>query len=155
MFRHEPFRSASSLSIRVPRKNHHGCLWIVVCSGSIVVTTLDSGPGGPGFESRVGANILWGSIGLHRAYPSHHPFGVVHWVPEQLNIKDVTGACKLIDGCSPRFIDTNRLGREAAGSDLIIAAWAGRDVTVRYDPAAAAESMNVCNWIPPISTYSY
>ena len=28
------------------------------------------------------------------------PFGVVHWVPEQLNIKAVTGACKLIDGCS-------------------------------------------------------
>ena len=25
---------------------------------------------------------------------------VVHWVPEQLNIKAVTGACKLIDGCS-------------------------------------------------------
>ena len=71
-----------------------------VCIGSIVVTTLDSGPGGPGFESRVGANILWGSIdctGLTRAL---HPFGVVHWVPEQLNIKAVTGACKLIDGCS-------------------------------------------------------
>ena len=25
--------------------------------------------------------------------------GIVHWVPEQLNIKAVTGACKLIDGC--------------------------------------------------------
>ena len=25
--------------------------------------------------------------------------GVVHWVPEQLNIKAVAGACKLIDGC--------------------------------------------------------
>ena len=37
---------------------------------------------------------------LHRAHPSHHLFGVVHWVPEQLNIKAVTGACKLIDGCS-------------------------------------------------------
>ena len=37
---------------------------------------------------------------LHRAYPSLHSFGVVHWVPEQLNIKAVTGACKLIDGCS-------------------------------------------------------
>ena len=35
---------------------------------------------------------------LHKAYPSPHPFGVVHWVPEQLNIKAVTGACKLIDG---------------------------------------------------------
>ena len=37
---------------------------------------------------------------LHRAYTSLHPSGVVHWVPEQLNIKAVTGACKLIDGCS-------------------------------------------------------
>ena len=36
---------------------------------------------------------------LHRAYPSLHPSGVVHWVPEQLNIKVVTGACKLIDAC--------------------------------------------------------
>ena len=35
----------------------------------------------------------------HRAYLSLHPSGVVHWVPEQLNIKAVTGACKLIDGC--------------------------------------------------------
>ena len=39
-------------------------------------------------------------LSLHRAYPSIHPSGVVHWVPEQLNIKAVTGACKLIDGCS-------------------------------------------------------
>ena len=37
---------------------------------------------------------------LHRAYLSLYHFGVVHWVPEQLNIKAVTGACKLIDGCS-------------------------------------------------------
>ena len=37
---------------------------------------------------------------MHRAYPSLHPSGVVHWVPEQLNIKAVTGACKLIDSCS-------------------------------------------------------
>ena len=37
---------------------------------------------------------------LHRAYPNLHPFRVVHWVPEQLNIKAVTGVCKLIDGCS-------------------------------------------------------
>ena len=27
---------------------------------------------------------------LHRAYPSLHPLRVVHWVPEQLNIKAVT-----------------------------------------------------------------
>ena len=37
---------------------------------------------------------------MHRAYPSLHPFGVVHWVPEQLNIKAVTEACKVIDACS-------------------------------------------------------
>ena len=37
---------------------------------------------------------------LHRAYPSFHPSGVVLWVPRQLNIKAVTGACKLNDGCS-------------------------------------------------------
>ena len=37
---------------------------------------------------------------LYRAYPSLHPFRVIHWVPEQLNIKAVTGAFKLIDGCS-------------------------------------------------------
>ena len=35
-----------------------------------------------------------------QGYPSLHPFRVVHWVPEQLNTKAVTGACKLIDGCS-------------------------------------------------------
>ena len=37
---------------------------------------------------------------LHRVYLSLHPSGVVHWVPMQLNIKAVTEACKLIDGCS-------------------------------------------------------
>ena len=28
---------------------------------------------------------------LHRAYPSLHPFGVLHWVPVLSNIKTVTG----------------------------------------------------------------
>ena len=71
----------------------------IVCSGSVVVTTYD-------FESgRPRSNPEWGPIylrlrSLHRAYQSLHPFGVVHWVPEQLNILAVTGACKLIDGCS-------------------------------------------------------
>ena len=37
---------------------------------------------------------------LHRAYLSLHPSGVVNGVPEQLNIDAVTGAFKLIDGCS-------------------------------------------------------
>ena len=42
-----------------------------VCSGSIVVTTLDCELRGSWFESRVGVNILWGSIdctGLTRAF---------------------------------------------------------------------------------------
>ena len=69
-----------------------------VCSGSVVVTAYDSESGCPG------SNPEWGKYtlrSLHRAYPSLYPFGVVlHWVPEQLNIKAVPGACKLIDGCS-------------------------------------------------------
>ena len=71
-----------------------------VCSGSVVVTAYDSESGRPG------SNPEWGLIyamrlrSLHRAYPSLHPSGVVHWVQEQLNIKAGTGACKLIDGCS-------------------------------------------------------
>ena len=63
----------------------------VVCSGSVVVTAYD-------FESsRPGSNPEWGQYtirlrSLHRAYPSLHPSEVVlHWAPEQLNIKSVTG----------------------------------------------------------------
>ena len=68
-----------------------------LCSGSVVVTTYDFESGGPGSSPE------WGQYtirlrSLHRAYSSLHPFGVVHWVPEQLNIKAVTGACKLIGG---------------------------------------------------------
>ena len=59
-------------------------------SGSIVVTTLDCGPRGSWFESRVGANILRLDR-LHRGYPSLHLFGVVHWVPVLSNIKTATG----------------------------------------------------------------
>ena len=71
----------------------------IVCSGSVMVTAHDSESGRPG------SNPEWGQYtmrlrSLHRAHPSLHLFGVVHWVPEQLNIKAVTGACKLIDGCS-------------------------------------------------------
>ena len=53
------------------------------------------------------SNPEWGQYtirlrSLHSwAYPSLHPSGVVHWVPEQrLNIEAVTGTFKLIDGCS-------------------------------------------------------
>ena len=69
-----------------------------VCSGSVVVTAYD-------FESgHLGSNPEWGPIYYKdwisaQAYPSLNPFRVVQWVPEQLNIKAVTGACKLIDGC--------------------------------------------------------
>ena len=70
-----------------------------VCSGIVVVTAYDSESGHPG------SNPEWRQYtmrlrSLHRAYSSLHPSGVVHWVPEQLNIKAVTGACKLINGCS-------------------------------------------------------
>ena len=75
---------------------------IHVSIGSVGVTAYD-------FESgRLGSNPEWGQYtirlrSLQRAYPSLHPFGVVHWVSEQLNIKAVTGACKLIDGCRAVF----------------------------------------------------
>ena len=70
-----------------------------VCSGSVGVTAHDSESG------CLGSNPEWGQYtmrlrSLHRAYPSLHPSGVVHWVPEQLNIKAVTGKFKLLDGCS-------------------------------------------------------
>ena len=66
---------------------------------SVVVTAHD-------FEScRLASNPDWGQYSvrlrsLHGVYPSFHPSEVVDWVTEQLNIKAVTGACKLIDGCS-------------------------------------------------------
>ena len=72
---------------------------VVVCSGSVVVTAYDFESGLPGSNPEWGQIYYKASI-LHRAYPSLHPFGVVHWVPEQLNIKAVTETCKLIDVCS-------------------------------------------------------
>ena len=41
-----------------------------------------------------------GLINYKASITAHGLLGVVHWVPEQLNIKAVTGTCKLIDGCS-------------------------------------------------------
>ena len=70
-----------------------------MCSSRIVVTILTLDPEVVG-SSPEWVPIFYEARSLHRAYPSLHPFGVVHWVPEQLNIKAVTGACKLIDGCS-------------------------------------------------------
>ena len=66
-----------------------------MCSGSVVVTAYDSESGRPGsnpewgliyYKASITAQGLPG-LTLHRAFPSK----VVHWVPEQLNIKVVTG----------------------------------------------------------------
>ena len=38
---------------------------------------------------------------LHMAYPSIHSCGVVHWVPEQLNIKPVTGHASWLCSAKP------------------------------------------------------
>ena len=72
------------------------CFWMVtwstkLCSGSIVVTTLDCGPGGSWFESWVGANILWGSIDCTELTRAIIPLGIVHWVPVLSNIKTANG----------------------------------------------------------------
>ena len=62
------------------------------CSGSVVVTAYD-------FESRnPGSNpesiYYEASITAQGLLKRLHPTRVVHWIPEQLNIKAVTGACK-------------------------------------------------------------
>ena len=71
-----------------------------MCSGSVVVTAYDSESGRPGSNPEWELIYYEASIsactGPNRAFIP----GVVHWVQEQLNIKAVTKACKLIDGCS-------------------------------------------------------
>ena len=72
---------------------------IKVCSGSVVVTAYDFESGHPG------SNPEWGSIYYETSItaqgsPEPSSFRGSTSVPEQLNIKAVTGACKLIDGCS-------------------------------------------------------
>ena len=52
------------------------------------------------FNCRSSHLELLEDLSLSRPGRSATDVGVVHWVPEQLNIKAVTGACKLIDGCS-------------------------------------------------------
>ena len=77
------------------------CMGDHVCRGSvsIVVTAYD-------FESvRPSSSPEWGQYiitlrSMRVSYPCLRPSRVVHWVPEQLNIKAVTGTCKLIDSCS-------------------------------------------------------
>ena len=110
MYLDERVESHTNLGIyRLPIEVHgwyniHRMRFYYECSGSIVVTTLNCGPGGPWFRSRVGANILWVLIdctGLSRAFiPSVWYIGTrwaehkgciwcmqIHW-------------CKFIDGCS-------------------------------------------------------
>ena len=64
-----------------------------VCSGSVVVAAYD-------FESgRPGSNPEWGIIYYKASItalglPEPSSLGVVHWVPDQLNVKAVNGACK-------------------------------------------------------------
>ena len=80
-----------------------------VCSGSIVVTCAVYSGYYTGLQTRRSLVQLSSECQysmrldrLDRAYPSLLPFGVVLWVPEQLNIlKAVTGVlCKLIDSCN-------------------------------------------------------
>ena len=67
-----------------------------MCSCSIVITIVDPKVSGSSPECQYSMRL----DRLHRVLPNFNPFGVVHWVPEQLNIKAVTGVCKAIDGCS-------------------------------------------------------
>ena len=71
-----------------------------MCSGSVVVTAYDSESGRPG------SNPGWGLI-YHEASITAQGLpeplsirGSTLGTAEQLNIKAVTGACTLIDGCS-------------------------------------------------------
>ena len=72
-----------------------------MCSGSVVVTAYDLESGCPG------SNPEWGPI-YYKAPITVHDLpdlsscrgSTLGTIPEQLNIKAVTGACKLIDYCS-------------------------------------------------------
>ena len=73
----------------------------LVCSGSIVVNTLESGPGDSWFESRVGGGCQYSMRldRLHRAYPSLHPFGVVQWYQSCRTSRQRLGVNR-IDSCN-------------------------------------------------------
>ena len=71
----------------------YGCV-VFACSGSVVVTAYDFESGRPSSNPEWGLIYYKASITAQGLYLSPHPFGVVHWVPEQLNIKAVTGASK-------------------------------------------------------------
>ena len=72
-----------------------------MCSGSVVVTAYDSESG------RTSSNPEWGLIYYEAPITAQglpepsslrgSTLGIVHWVPEQLNIKAVTGhACCIV-----------------------------------------------------------
>ena len=81
-------------------KKWNHSFWSQCVSGSIVVTTLDSGPGGSWFESRVGANHSMRLDRLHRAYPSLHPFGVVTLGTSPVEHQDSDWVWYRIDSCN-------------------------------------------------------
>ena len=70
-----------------------------------MVTAYDSESGRPGSNPEWGLIYYEASI-TAQGLPEPSSPRVVHWVPEQLNIKAVTGACKLIDGCSLALCST-------------------------------------------------
>ena len=72
----------------------------IVCSGSVVVIAYDFESGHPGLNPEWWLIYYLASITAQGLPEPSSLQGIVHWVPEQLNIKAVTGACKLIDGCS-------------------------------------------------------
>ena len=63
------------------------------CSGSVVVTAYDFESGNPGSNPEWGPICYEASI-TAQGLPKPSSLRVVHWVPKQLNIKAVTGACK-------------------------------------------------------------
>ena len=69
----------------------------LVCSGSVVVTPYDSESGRPGSNPEWGLIYYEASI-TAQGLPEPSSLRGSTLVPEQLNIKAVTGACKLIDG---------------------------------------------------------
>ena len=95
--------SHNSINDDLVVKQHAMFIWhgkrTAVCSGSVVVTAYDSESGRPGSNPEWGAVYYEASI-TAQGLPEPSSLRAVHWVPEQLNIKAVTGACKLIDGCS-------------------------------------------------------
>ena len=71
----------------------------LVCSSSVVVTAYDFESGCPGSNPEWGP-IYYKALITAQGLPEPSSLRGSTSVPEQLNIKAVTGACKLIDTCS-------------------------------------------------------